>query len=143
MRTEPGRWFRLMLIAFLTNGIGPFGLKVLTELHLIQYEVLYLVVWYAGGLLFAVAAYRQSLRFGGWEALLGAGMGCCSLGGQYFTGKALSFGVPGHVAFPITTGGTLFLVALAGIVIFKERVGPYGRAGLVLGIAALIILSFG
>ena len=30
IRAEPGKWFQLMLIAFLTNGIGPFGLKVLT-----------------------------------------------------------------------------------------------------------------
>lgn len=132
-----------MLVAFLTNGIGPFGLKVLTELHLDRYELQYLVSWYAGGLVLAIAAYRQSLRFGRWELILGAGMGAFSLGGQYFTGRALSLGIPGHVAFPITTGGTLFLVALMGIVIFREKVGLYGRAGLVLGILALMVLSFG
>jgi multidrug transporter EmrE-like cation transporter len=51
--------------------------------------------------------------------------------------------VPGHVAFPITTGGSLFLVAAAGLVLFKERVGAYGLAGLALGIMALVALSFG
>jgi multidrug transporter EmrE-like cation transporter len=143
VKAEPGKWFQLMLIAFLTNGIGPFGLKVLTELHLDRYELPYLVSWYAGGLALAALAYRQSLSFARWEVILGAGMGLCSLGGQYFTGKALALGVPGHVAFPITTGGTLFLVALMGIVIFRERVGAYGRVGLVLGILALVVLSFG
>ncbi len=143
MKTEPGKWFQLMLIAFMTNGIGPFGLKVLTESHLDRYELPYLISWYSGGLVLAVAAYRQRLRFAKWEVILGAGMGLCSLGGQHFTGRALASGVPGHIAFPITTGGTLFLVALIGIIIFHEKVGSYGRVGLVLGILALIVLSFG
>jgi multidrug transporter EmrE-like cation transporter len=49
--------------------------------------------------------------------------------------------LPGHVAFPLTTGGSLFLVALAGILLFKERVGGYGIAGIVMGIVSLIMLS--
>jgi multidrug transporter EmrE-like cation transporter len=68
-------------------------------------------------------------------------MGLCSLGGQAFTGLALSHGIPGHVAFPLTTGGSLFLVALAGIILFKERVGHYGLLGIVLGICSLVLLS--
>ena len=47
------------------------------------------------------------------------------------------------MVFPITTGGSLFLVASAGLLLFKEKVGPYGIAGMVLGIAALVGLSLG
>ncbi len=73
---------------------------------------------------FALAALlRSGLRPTGREIWLGALMGACSLLGQAFTGLALSHGMPGHVAFPITTGGSLFLVAAAGMVLFKERVG--------------------
>jgi multidrug transporter EmrE-like cation transporter len=54
---------------------------------------------------------------------------------------ALSRDVAGHIAFSISTGGTLFIVALAGVFLFKERVGPYGVAGLVLGILSIIVLS--
>jgi multidrug transporter EmrE-like cation transporter len=70
-------------------------------------------------------------------------MGLCSLGGQYFSGRALVNGIPGHILFPVATGGTLFAVALAGIFVFKEDVGPYGHAGLILGILALVVLSVG
>ena len=133
---------RLMLVAFLTNGIGPFGLKVLSARGLDRYESQYLLFWYIGGVLLAAVAFgfRQA-RLSRWEVLLGALMGFGSLGGQYFTGKALAAGIPGHVAFPITTGGSLFLVALAGILVFKERVGPYGLAGLAIGILSLVFLS--
>lgn len=133
-----------MLVAFVTNGIGPFGLKILTEKHLDRYESQYLIFWYLGGLLLGLLAFSlRWFRISSWEILFGTAMGFGSLGGQYFTGKALAVGIPGHIAFPITTGGSLFLVALAGILVFKERVGPYGLAGLVLGILSLIVLSLG
>jgi drug/metabolite transporter (DMT)-like permease len=142
-KRDAGVWLQLMLIAFLANGIGPFGLKVLTERGFGDaFQAQYLLYWYCGGLVFAVAALLKSrLRPTASEIGLGALMGACSLFGQAFTGLALSHGVPGHVAFPLTTGGSLFLVAAAGLLLFKERVGPYGIAGIVLGIVALVALS--
>lgn len=145
MTQQSGVWLRLMLIAFVANGIGPFGLKILTEEGLIAgYQAQYLLYWYLGACVFAIAALiRSALRPYGREVWLGALMGACSLLGQAFTGLALAHGVPGHVAFPITTGGSLFLVAAAGLWFFKEKVGPYGMAGMALGIAALVGLSVG
>ena len=135
-------WIRLMLVAFLANGLGPFGLKVLAEHGLAAYRSQYLFYWYLGGFVFALIALLVS-RSGvnGREILLGAVMGGCSLAGQSFTALALSKGLPGPIAFPLTTGGSLFLVALAGIVLFKERIGPYGLCGIVLGVASLVMLS--
>lgn len=142
---DAGVWLRLMLVAFAANGIGPFGLKILSEQGLAaQFQSQYLLYWYLGGFVFAAAAlWRSGLRPRSGEVVLGALMGGCSLLGQSFTGLALSHGVPGHVVFPITTGGSLFLVAAAGLLLFKEKVGPYGLAGMVLGIAALVGLSLG
>lgn len=131
-----------MLIAFVANGLGPFGLKVLTEKGLAGFQSQYLVYWYVGGAIFGVLAFLPGLRaLRRREVALGAAMGLCSLGGQTFTGMALASGIPGHVAFPTTTGGSLFMVAAAGIFVFKERIGPYGIAGIILGVLALIMLS--
>jgi multidrug transporter EmrE-like cation transporter len=144
MNPQPHHWFRLMLVAFVANGISPFGLKVLAELHLSAYQFQYLLFWYIGGLALALTALRsRHLPFLRWEVIIGAGMGLSSLAGQYFMGRALAASLPGHIVFPVTTGGTLFLVALCGIVVFREEVGAYGRAGLVLGILALVVLSVG
>jgi drug/metabolite transporter (DMT)-like permease len=144
-QTDSGVWLRLMLIAFVTNGLGPFGLKVLSERGFAEaYQSQYLLYWYFGGFAFALLALlRSGVRPQFREVLLGALMGACSLSGQSFTGLALSHGLPGHIAFPITTGGSLFLVAAAGLFVFNERVGPYGIAGIVLGIMALVALSLG
>ncbi len=139
-------WLRLMLVAFVANGIGPFGLKILSEQGLAAHVPGAVPprtgIW-ARSCSRIAALWRSRLRPYGREVWLGALMGACSLLGQAFTGLALSHGVPGHVAFPITTGGSLFLVAAAGLLLFKEKVGAYGMAGMVLGIAALVALSVG
>ena len=142
MKRDSRVWLQMMLIAFLTNGLGPFGLKVLTEQGWSSYQWQYLIFWYGGGVLFALFALaRNWAGIARREVLLGLAMGLCSLGGQSFTGFSLARNVPGHIVFPITTGGSLFLVAAAGVLIFKERVGIYGIAGITLGIASLVMLS--
>lgn len=140
--SETSIWFRLMLVSFVANGLGPFGLKILTERGLAEYQSQYLMFWYLAGFVFAVAALLVSRTGVNWrEVALGAAMGGSSLAGQTFTVLALAKGLPGHIAFPLTTGGSLFLVATAGLLLFKERIGPYGLCGVILGILSLVMLS--
>ena len=138
-------WLRWMLVAFFANGLGPFGLKVLAQAGLSEsYHYQYLVFWYAGGFALALAAWLPTrVRPGAAEASAAAVIALGSLFGQLFTSLALERGIPGHVVFPVTTGGNLFLVSAAGIVLFRERIGPYGVAGIVAGIASLVLLSIG
>jgi drug/metabolite transporter (DMT)-like permease len=142
-RSSP--WLRLMLIAFVANGLGPFGLKVMAEKGLSeQYHYQYLVLWYAGGLLFGLAWFLATRgRFRVQELVMAFGIAMGSFGGQLFSLLALERNVPGYVVFPMTTGGNLFLVAAAGIFLFREKVGPYGIAGILTGIVSLVLLSLG
>lgn len=135
-------WLRLMLIAFVANGLGPFGLRVLQAEGLLEgHQFSYLFFWYLGGLvLAAVVSLRSGFRFGLAELFIGGAMGACSLGGQVATALALET-VPGHAVFAVTTGGTLFIVAATGILVFKEKVGTYGLAGILLGIIAILMLG--
>jgi drug/metabolite transporter (DMT)-like permease len=138
-------WMRLMLIAFVANGLGPFGLKIMAEKGLSgKYHYQYLVLWYAGGLLFGFAWFLATRgRFRAQELVMAFGIGMGSFGGQLFSLLALERNVPGYVVFPMTTGGNLFLVAAAGIFIFREKVGPYGIAGILTGVLSLVLLSLG
>lgn len=138
-------WMRLMLIAFAANGLGPFGLKMIAEKGLAErYHYQYLLWWYAGGLAFGLAAFIATRgRFQGKELLMAFGIGMGSFGGQLFSVVALERGVPGYIVFPVTTGGNLFLVAAAGVLLFREKIGPYGVAGILTGILSLLLLSLG
>lgn len=138
-------WLRLMSIAFFANGIGPFGLKMMAEKGLSgRYHYQYLLWWYAGGLAFALVAFLITRsRFYLREVLFAFGIGIGSFGGQLFSLMALERGVPGYIVFPATTGGNLFLVAAAGVLLFRERIGRYGIAGIAIGILSLVLLSVG
>ena len=54
--------------------------------------------------------------------------------------KALDNQVPGSVAYPVGNGGSLFLVVLAGVLLFKEDVNRVGIAGIAVGVAAVLVL---
>jgi multidrug transporter EmrE-like cation transporter len=143
--SREGKWLRLMLVAFVANGLGPFGLKMMAAKGLSEaYHYQYLLWWYAGGLalgIVALAAMRSGLR--AREVAFGCAVGIGSFGGQLFSSLALEQGVPGHIVFPATTGGNLFLVAAAGLLLFREKLGPYGIAGILTGIASLVLLGLG
>jgi len=138
-------WLRLMAVAFVANGLGPFGLKIMAEKGLSEtYHYQYLILWYAGGLAFGLIWFLATRgRFRGQELVMSFGIGMASFGGQLFSLLALERNVPGYVVFPMTTGGNLFLVAAAGVFLFRERVGAYGIAGILTGILSLILLSLG
>ena len=138
-------WLRLMLAAYLANGLGPFGLKIMIEKGLSErYHYQYLLWWYAGGLVFSLAAFLATgSRFYVRELVMAFGIGVGSFGGQLFSLLALEQRVPGYIVFPITTGGNLFLVAAAGVLLFRERIGRFGVAGILTGILSLVLLSLG
>jgi glucose uptake protein GlcU len=134
-----------MLVAFFCNGMGPFGLKVLAANKLsVAFHYQFIAGYYFSGLLLTtVAVLATRIRPNRREFLIAAAMGACSFGGLLFTAFALELGAPGEVVFPITTGGSLIIVAIAGILLFKEKVAWQGIAGILVGILALVLLSIG
>lgn len=136
-------YLRCMLLAFLANGAGSFGLRILAGAGLGAVdERQYLTWWYACGALVALAvSCRQAGRPAAREIVIGFAMALCSLGGQVGMALALSGGISGFVVFPVATGGGMLLVAAIGRLIYGEQVGPYGVAGLLVGFLAMVLLS--
>ncbi len=136
-------WFLLMLVILLTNGMSAFGLKVLAGWALPEtVKFPYLTVWYAAGLAsIAAPALSKGLKIGRKEILWGGAAAALSIGGQVAMAVALDSGVPGHVVFPVAIGGSIFVVALAGWLIFKERINRISALGVTLGFLAVILLG--
>ncbi len=137
-------WFRWMMLAFAFNGVCTFGLRILAGRGLGEkYISTYLVLWYlAGALLLAAVYFRQRMRSRRSDLAVGAALGLASVAGQTSLGLALSGGIPGAIVYPVTLGGGLFIVVGVGVLLFKERVGPFGVAGIALGIISIVLLSF-
>jgi multidrug transporter EmrE-like cation transporter len=136
-------WFLLMLVILLTNGMSAFGLKMIAAWGLpetVKYP--YLTAWYAGGLAaIGLPMLLKGMRLEKIELFWGGIAGALSIGGQIAMAVALGSGVPGHVVFPIAIGGSIFVVALAGRLMFGERLNPPTAAGLALGFIAVVLLG--
>ncbi len=137
-------WLVLMLIAFLFNGCGVFGLRILagmglTGTHMYQY----LLFFYLGGFLFMAVLLAAGKTWPNrTEAAVGALMAVCSISGTASLAYALGhYQIPGNIAFPISNGASLFIVITGGVLLFKERLGRYGIAGCALGTLAIVLLS--
>ena len=137
------RWLRLMLAALVANGFALVGAKVLAESGLSgHYSNQYVFGWYASGLLAAVVFSLKQLS-APWkkEVAIGAGMACMSFLGQICLIGALDAGTPGYLVYPIVTGANVLFVAIFGVILFRERLGWYGTAGIACGMAAVVLLS--
>ena len=136
-------WLRWMIAAFICNGVCTFGLRILAAHGLAScYTSVYLALWYLCGSLLLFAVYFPRRKQGRWaDPLVGGALGLASVLGQTSVGLALSQGLPGSMVYPTTMAGGLFIVVAAGVVLFGERIGPYGIAGVLLGIASIALLS--
>ena len=87
-----GQWMRLMMIAYVMNGLGPFGLKVMAEKGLLQqFHFQYLLWWYAGSAILSFAAFvREGSGIAAREVAIAFGIGAASFGGQLFSLLALA-----------------------------------------------------
>jgi len=132
-----------MAIAFLTNGLGAYGLRVLAAGGLGKVTAMeYLAMWYLAGTVLAVAAYfRQMGRPFGREVMVGSGMAVCSVAGQMGMALALEGGLPGFVVFPVAVGGGLLMVVMVGVLLFGEKLHPVGYLGIATGVSALVLLA--
>jgi multidrug transporter EmrE-like cation transporter len=134
----------MMALAFVANGLGVFGIRVLAGWGLAQsHTFTYLAIWYWSG--FLLAAAICFCRFTGVyrrEILIAGLMGACSVSGQMSMLTALGNGAPGYVLFPVCIGGGIVLVAVVGILLFRERVRTIGIVGIIVGTIGAVLLAF-
>ena len=130
---------RLMAISFVLNCFLATATKAISEFGMTRSIPMVLLVMYglATVLAFGAMTKKRIEARSLWIGLLG-GFGTAVGMGANMTAASI---LPGYQVFPLVNGGTLLLVALAGRLIFRERIGPYGVAGIMAGIAAIILLS--
>ena len=135
------KWLILMMLAFVFNGLSASTSKVLVgegegDSTWQFFVIMYGVGCLATGMVSCVQKDLPNRR----EFATGSIMAVCSVAGNVLLTLALKHGVEGAVAFPSANGGSLTLVVLAGVLLFKEHVHPIGRAGIAFGIGAILLL---
>jgi drug/metabolite transporter (DMT)-like permease len=141
---QPARkslWLPLIMVAFFANGLSASSQKVLVEVGGGDYAwQFYVVLYTAGFALFALVSLVRTGQPNRREFVTASVMAIASVAGNISIVKALDGHVPGSVAYPVGNGGSLFLVVLAGVLLFKEHINPAGIAGIAVGIGAILVL---
>jgi drug/metabolite transporter (DMT)-like permease len=133
-----------MIVSFAFNGLEAFGLRVLAGMGLADSKsTQYLLFYYLGGFLcIAVRLFIKRIAPNRTEIVIGGLMAFWSITGTVCLAHALGrYHIPGNVAFPISNGGSLFVVVSAGVLFFRERLGVYGVCGCAVGSIAIALLS--
>ena len=138
-RADKSKWFPLMMLTFLGQGLASSSQKVLVEAQVANYVWQFLLIFYWVGFLviLALSVLREK-----WpnrrEILTALVMAGCSVAGNFSMTTALKT-VKGSIAYP-ASNGSLLMVVLGGVLIFREKIHPIGLAGIACGICAILIL---
>ncbi|MCX6841742.1 MAG: hypothetical protein NTX53_05620 [candidate division WOR-3 bacterium] len=133
-------WLSLL---FLTEGLVMIPALVFRK-QLQQTEgmpfqtVIFVTAFFVTTLLCYVRRPRLTSETLKWGALLGT----ANLGNYLFLVLALSV-LPGLAVYPTIAAGEVGLMAVAGVVLWKEKVGVRSWVGIALAILALVLIQLG
>lgn len=130
-----------LLILFVVEGFASVMSKVYNELghntfpdHFLFYTFLVAVV------LTTLIALSRKEKFGLSEVIFGLGIGIPNFLSSRFLLLALQ-SIPSIIAYPIKSVGTMIVVSLAGLLIFKEKLSKKQWIALVAIVIAIALLN--
>jgi multidrug transporter EmrE-like cation transporter len=100
--------------------------------------VIFVTAFFVTTLLYYLHRPRLKSETLRWGTLLGA----ANLGNYLFLVLALSV-LPGLVVYPMIAAGEVGLMAVAGVVLWKEKVGVRSWLGIALAVLALVLIQLG
>jgi drug/metabolite transporter (DMT)-like permease len=133
-------WLALL---FLTEGLVMVPAlvfrKELPQAENLPFQtVIFITAFFITTLLYYLRRPRLTSETLKWGALLGT----ANLGNYLFLVLALSV-LPGLVVYPAIAAGEVGLMAVAGVVLWKEKVGVRSWFGIALAILALVLIQLG
>lgn len=132
----------LALIALLVfGGMSDAMSKVYEQLGSPQLENQFLLYTFVVAMLLCIVLMlSKGQRMGKWECLYGAVLGIPNFFSAKFLLQSLNT-VPAVVAFPTFSVGTIVLVSLCGVTVFKEKLSRQQIMGILVILAALVLLN--
>ena len=133
----------LLVCAFIMGDIAEFANKLFSAWCMPVFKPLFLLMVFGTACLIATVLVKRkgydSLPT--WkEALLGAGIGCANLSASSLLLRALDT-LPSGVVFPFMCAGVVLVIAFAGSVFFKERIGRRGWIAVGMTMLALVLIN--
>lgn len=130
-----------LIVLLLSGGMADGMSKVYEQLGSPALENQFLFYTFVVALVLCVILMlAKGQRMGKWECLYGAALGVPNFFSAKFLLQSLS-SVPAVVAYPTFSVGTIVLVSLCGVILFREKLSRQQLIGMAVITAALILLN--
>jgi drug/metabolite transporter (DMT)-like permease len=140
---KPARAWFWMLGLFLVDGLVNTGAKVFQEMmppsESLSFQI---IIFVTAFFVTTIVYYLRRERASQATLTYGAGLGAANLGNYLFLVMALAV-LPGVVVYPVMAAGEVALMALAGVFIWREKVGFRSWVGIGLAVVALVLIQLG
>jgi len=131
----------MILVAITVVGFSQLSSKILVQSGLeAQNNYFFLAVFSSAALLVSPLAWRNRSGIKRRDGLFGLGVGMFNVAANRFLLLALTT-LPGAIVFPVSSAGSLLLVSISAIILFKEKVSRVNLAGILLTLAAVVLIN--
>lgn len=130
-----------LILLFFFGGMAEFSNKIFQKYALTDFKDLFLffvfIVAFAISIFFTL---KEKIKVTKKDILLGIAVGIPNLFSSYFLILALNY-MTSSVAFPIYSAGSILLINLGGLIIFKEKLSMKETFAILMTILALILIN--
>jgi drug/metabolite transporter (DMT)-like permease len=135
--------FLWLVLLFLADGLVMVAALVFRkELPLSETMPFQTILFVSAFLVTTVLYYLRQPRLSPDTLKWGALLGTANFGNYLFLVLALTV-LPGLVVYPVIAAGEVGLLAIAGVVLWKEKVGVRSWLGIALAVLALVLIQLG
>jgi drug/metabolite transporter (DMT)-like permease len=131
----------MIILTIIVVGFSQLSSKILVQAGLESQNAFFLLtIFTSAALLVSPLALRNRESIVGRDGLFGLGVGIFNVASNRFLLLALTT-LPGAIVFPVSSAGSLLLVTISAIVLFKEKVSRVNLVGILLTLAAVVLIN--
>lgn len=130
-----------LIILFILGGMAEFSNKIYQKYALAEYKNIFLfATFFVAFLVSSFYTLKRKEKITKKDILTGFVVGIPNLFSSYFLILSLAT-LKTSVAFPIYSAGSIILINLGGVLIFKEKIARKNQLAILLTIVALVLIN--
>lgn len=131
----------MIILTIIVVGFSQLSSKILVQSGLeSQKNFFFLTIFSSAALLVSPLAWRNRGEVQRKDGLFGFGVGVFNVASNRFLLLALTT-LPGAIVFPVSSAGSLLMVTISAIRLFKEKVSRVNLVGILLILIAVVLIN--
>ena len=131
----------MIIVTIIVVGFSQLSSKILVQSGLeAQNNYFFLAIFSSAALLVSPLAWKNRAEINSRDGLFGLGVGVFNVAANRFLLIALTT-LPGAIVFPVSSAGSLLMVTISAIILFKEKVSRVNLTGILLTLVAVVLIN--